>query len=104
MVSFNGDGKWIIEKIYNQPPVITKLYHIELQQVYLTTGIIKFIKFSWFDPRSGQTKDYKTIDICCFSARPHPGVRAKTDWLWVRIMCPSGATCQSTIALYKLVN
>jgi hypothetical protein len=33
-----------------------------------------------FDPRSGQTKDYK-ISICCFSAK-HAAVRNKnTDWL-----------------------
>ena len=31
-----------------------------------------------FDPRSGQTKDYK-ISICCFSAK-HAAVR-NTDWL-----------------------
>jgi hypothetical protein len=36
-----------------------------------------------FEPRSGQTKDYK-IGICCFS---------KTGWLWIEIMCQSGATC-----------
>ena len=36
-----------------------------------------------FDPRSGQTKDYK-IGICCFSAK-HAALRSKsTDWL-VRI-------------------
>ena len=33
-----------------------------------------------FEPRSGQTKDYK-IDICCFSAK-HAALRRKsTDWL-----------------------
>ena len=33
-----------------------------------------------FDPRSGQTKDYK-IGICCFSTK-HPTLRRKTkDWL-----------------------
>ena len=47
-----------------------------------------------FKPRSGQTKDYN-IDICCFSAK-HEGVRAKTDWLRIRIMCLSEATCLST--------
>ena len=36
-----------------------------------------------FEPRSGQTKDYK-IGICCFSAK-HAALRSKsTDWL-VRI-------------------
>ena len=49
-----------------------------------------------FEPRSGQTKDYE-IGICCFSAKHTVlGERAKTDWLGIRIMCPSGTTCLST--------
>jgi hypothetical protein len=33
-----------------------------------------------FEPRSGQTKDFKT-DICCFSAK-HAALRRKSkDWL-----------------------
>ena len=40
-----------------------------------------------FEPRSGHTKDYQ-IRMCCFSA-----MHAKTGWLGIRIMCPSGATC-----------
>ena len=33
-----------------------------------------------FEPRSGQTKDFK-IDICCFSAK-HAALRKKSkDWL-----------------------
>ena len=39
-----------------------------------------------FEPRSGQTKDYK-IGICCFSAKN------TSCWLGIRIMCPSGAAC-----------
>ena len=37
--------------------------------------------------------DYK-IGICCLSAK-HTALkkRAKTGWLGIRIMCPSGATC-----------
>ena len=48
-----------------------------------------------FEPRSGQTKDYK-IGICCFSARHAAllGERAKTGWLGIRIMCPSGVLFQ----------
>jgi hypothetical protein len=45
-----------------------------------------------FESRSGQTKDYK-IGICCFSVE-HVSLRrkskAKTGWLRIRIMCPSG--------------
>ena len=33
-----------------------------------------------FDPRSGQTKDYK-IDICCFSAKQAALRRKSKDWL-----------------------
>jgi hypothetical protein len=34
----------------------------------------------WFEPRSGQTKDY-TIGICCFSAK-HAALRRKSkDWV-----------------------
>ena len=34
----------------------------------------------WFEPRSGQTKDYE-IGICCFSAK-HTALRRKSkDWL-----------------------
>jgi hypothetical protein len=49
-----------------------------------------------FDPRSGQTKDYK-IWMCCFSAIKHAALRRKnkTGWLGIRIMCPSGAICLS---------
>ena len=36
--------------------------------------------YSWFEPRSGQTKDYK-IGICCFFAK-HAALRSKSkDWL-----------------------
>ena len=33
-----------------------------------------------FEPRSGQTKDYK-IDICCFSAKNVVIMRKSKDWL-----------------------
>ena len=32
-----------------------------------------------FEPRSGQTKDYK-IGICCFTAK-HAALRESKDWL-----------------------
>jgi hypothetical protein len=44
-----------------------------------------------FKPRSCQTKDYKS-GICYFSAKDST-LRAKTGWLGIRLMCPSGATC-----------
>ena len=33
-----------------------------------------------FEPRSGQTKDYK-IDICCFSAKHAALRRNSKDWM-----------------------
>ena len=50
-----------------------------------------------FEPRSDQTKDYK-IGICYFSAKDAAlGKKrgAKTGWIGIRIMCPSGAICLS---------
>ena len=36
--------------------------------------------YPWFEPQSGQIKDYK-ISICCFSAK-HTALRKKSkDWL-----------------------
>jgi hypothetical protein len=48
-----------------------------------------------FETRSGQTKIYE-IGIWCFSGK-HAALRkrAKTGWLGIRIMCPTGATCLS---------
>ena len=34
----------------------------------------------WFEPRSGQTKDYK-IGVCCFSAKQAALRRKSKDWL-----------------------
>ena len=48
-----------------------------------------------FEPRSGQTKDYR-IGICFFSAK-HAALRRKSkDGFGIMMMCPSGATCLST--------
>ena len=34
----------------------------------------------WFEPRSGQIKDYK-IGVCCFSAKQAALRRKRKDWL-----------------------
>ena len=51
-----------------------------------------------FEPRSGQTKDYK-IGICCFSAKQFEGVRVNIGWLGIRIIkqnnCSFGVKQQS---------
>ena len=46
-----------------------------------------------FEPRSDQTKDYKT-GICSFSAK-HAALRSKTGWLGIKILCLNRATCLS---------
>jgi len=59
--------------------------------------------------RLSQTKDYN-IGICCFSPKHAAlqGVRAKTGWLGIKIMCPSAVTylpancCFSELALMKI--
>ena len=62
-----------------------------------------------FEPRLGQTNDYK-IYICCFTAKHvHAALRRKIKdgWLGIRIMCPSEATllsadsCFSELTLFK---
>ena len=42
---------------------------------------------------SGHTKDYKLVFVVSPLSTQHYGVRAKTVWLGIRIMCPSGAIC-----------
>ena len=44
-----------------------------------------------FEPRSGQTKDYKIYLVASPLSTQHYGERTKTGWLG--IMGPSGATC-----------
>ena len=58
-----------------------------------------------FEPRSGQTKDYK-ICICCFTAK-HPALRSNNkDWLsWnLRVMRPSVAMCLSKMQIFILLK
>ena len=48
-----------------------------------------------FEPRSGQSKDYK-IGTYCFSTKHAALKRKSKDWkLGIRIMCQSGVTCLS---------
>jgi hypothetical protein len=55
----------------------------------------------WFEPRSGQIKDYE-IDMCCFSVKLVPLRRkSNTGWLGIRIMCPNGATCLSAVCCFS---
>ena len=58
-----------------------------------------------FEPRSGQTKDYKLVFVASPLSTQHYGERAKIGWLGIRIMCPNGVTflptdcCFSELAL-----
>ena len=45
------------------------------------------------EPRSGQSKDYKLVIVTSPLSTQYKGETAKTGWLGIRIMCPSGATC-----------
>jgi hypothetical protein len=84
--------------------------------VYRTGGVLVIVLSSstvdrWFESGSGQSKDYN-IGICFFSAEyiALKRERAKTGWLRIGIMCPSGATwlsadcCFSELALYKNIK
>ena len=59
---------------------------------------------SWI--QASKTKYFK-IGICCFSTQ-NQGVRAKTVWLGIMIMCPSAAICLpvdfcfSELSLYRI--
>jgi hypothetical protein len=44
---------------------------------------------------SGQPKDYKIVASLLSIQHYLKEKRAKTDWLEIRIMCPSGETCLS---------
>ena len=58
-----------------------------------------------FEPRSGQTKDYKLVCVASPLSTQHSGKRATTGWPGIRIMFPSGVTylpadcCLSELAL-----
>ena len=52
------------------------------------------VVYPGFEPRSGQTKDYiQLVFVASPLSTQHEGERAKTCWLGIRIVCPSGATC-----------
>jgi hypothetical protein len=62
-----------------------------------------------FEPRSGQTKNYK-ISICCFSAMRTALGNTNKDWLvlkqfnvseWRRAMSNNGLSCYSELVLWK---
>ena len=45
-----------------------------------------------FESRSGLTNDYKIGSCSSPLSMQHSGEGAKTGWLGIRIMCPSGET------------
>jgi hypothetical protein len=50
-----------------------------------------------FEPRSDQTKEtIKLLATASMLSTHLSGVRTKTGWLKIRIMCPSGTICLST--------
>ena len=74
----------------------------------MVTVPVGSVVYHGLEHRLNQTKDYK-IGICCFSPKHAAlqGVRAKTGWLGIKIMCPSAVTylpvdCFSELALIKI--
>ena len=72
----------------------------------LIVGVLSLVAVDcWFEPRSGQTKDYE-IGICCFTAKHAALKRKSKDWLarnqdnvfeWAT--CLSADCCFSELAL-----
>ena len=50
-----------------------------------------------FETRSGQPKTIKLTVVASPVATQHQGEKAKTGWLGIRIMCPSGATVRKLL-------
>ena len=48
-----------------------------------------------FEPRRVKPNTIKLVFVASPLSTQHSGERAKTGWLGIRIMCPSGATCLS---------
>ena len=46
-----------------------------------------------FEPRSGQPSTITLVFVASTKSMQHYGERAKTGWLGIRIMCPSGVAC-----------
>ena len=46
-----------------------------------------------FEPRSGQPSTITLVCVASTKSTQHYGERAKTGWLGIRIMCPSGVAC-----------
>jgi hypothetical protein len=84
------------EWLFNVNSAIFQLYHGENKLIFNEMMMMSALfSLGTLVSSTNKTKDYK-IDICCFSAK-HAALkeRAKTGWLGIRIMCPSGATCLS---------
>ena len=66
-------------------------------KTYIFKALRNNVMVSVYSPpvrsRSGKTKDYKIGISATLISTQHYGVRPNTDWLGIRIMCPSGATC-----------
>ena len=46
-----------------------------------------------FEPRSGQSKDFKLVFAASPLSTHHYEKKNTTGWLGIRAMCPSAATC-----------
>ena len=75
--------------------------HIDVKVSVLSSSVV----YRGFECRSGQTKTMKLVFVASPLSTQHYRERAKTGWLGIMIMCPSGATglsvdcCLSELAL-----
>jgi hypothetical protein len=52
-------------------------------------------------PDQVKPKTIKLIFVVSPLSKQHEGERAKTGWLGIRIICPSGATCLSVDCCFR---
>ena len=57
-----------------------------------------------FEPRWDKPKTIKLIFVASAISTQREGERAKTDWLGIRIMCPSGETCLSADCCFSKIT
>jgi hypothetical protein len=66
--------------IFNEMMMRFALHYTNTLSSVMVSVIASSAVYRGFEPRLGQTKDYK-IDICCFSAK-HEALRRKSkDWM-----------------------
>jgi hypothetical protein len=79
-----------LERITDHGQATGKLYHLRVS--FRKTCVIgQKVDLSGIERVSAKT--IKLVFVASPLSTQHTGERAKTGWLGIRIMCPSGATC-----------